>query len=329
MDALLYFAETTLLLIVAVFCVTGALLRALFFVISFFFGRRPLKRNRFWHRLATHLGVFVPFHRAFLKKPVYAAIRYAFHASLFVVPIWFSGHINLWEESRFAWYWTPLPDVWADGMTLFVLAGSVFFLVRRVVFKNRLESKPSDILFILITGLPFLTGYLLTHGNLNSIAFFNEYLWHMHLISGEVMLATVIFLFLRTRRHEPACVGCTACVENCPTETLEYDDRDATRFFRYSHYQCICCGACVDVCPENAAALRHALGISYFFQILSKGTIGKAGLGTCEQCGAAIAPKSLLTKIESIMSANDIEMGVLNYCGRCRKLISRIKAGRI
>ena len=100
MGELLYFAETTLLYIAAIFFVAGILLRGLFFVINILHSR-PAGRHSVLQRFVTLFGIAVPFHRAVLKRPVYAAIRYAFHVCIIIVPIWFSGHIYLWEESRF------------------------------------------------------------------------------------------------------------------------------------------------------------------------------------------------------------------------------------
>ena len=325
MGELLYFVETTLLWMVAVFFLTGIVIRSLFFVFSTL-RARPFGRRGIIHRFVTLFGVFAPFHRAVLKKPVYTPIRYAFHACIFIVPIWFSGHVYLWEESRFEWHWTPLPDESADWMTLAILAGCAFFFTRRIILKNRLKAKISDFLFILITGLPFLTGYVLTHGTLDRIPFFENYLWYFHVISGEIMLAMIIFLFCRTRLNKETCVGCAACVENCPTETLEFYDKDALRFFKYSHYQCICCGSCVNVCPENAATLSHAISIKHFLRVFSKDVIRNVDLATCERCGVTLAPKAQMAKLEGILSANDVEMALLNYCDRCKKRIGRKNA---
>jgi ferredoxin len=234
--------------------------------------------------------------------------------------------VSLWEESRFEWYWTPLPDEWADWMSLAVLAACAFFLTRRMVLKNRHDAGISDFLLILITGLPFLTGYFLTHGTLDSIPFFETYLWYMHVISAEIVLVMIVFLFCRTRLRKETCVGCAACVENCPTETLEFYDKDALRFFRYSQYQCICCGSCVNVCPENAATLSHAIGIRHFFRMLSKDVINKVDLARCERCGVTIAPKLQTAKLGSILTANEIEMSLLNHCNRCKKIVGRNSA---
>ncbi len=325
MGELLYFAETTLLYIVAIFFLIGIVWRSFFFVISIF-RNRSFSRHSMLQRFLTLFGVVAPFHRALLKKPVYTTIRYAFHACLIILPIWFSGHVYMWEESRFEWYWTPLPDELADRMTLFVLFACAFFIGRHIISpKNRLDARVSDVLLILITGLPFLTGYFLTHGNLNNIPFFETYLWYLHVISGEIMLVMIVFLFCRTRLRKETCVGCAACVENCPTNTLDFSDKDAVRIFRYSHYQCICCGSCVKVCPENAATLSHAISIKHFLQMLSKDVIRDIELARCERCGVTIAPNSQMAKLEGILSANDVEMALLNCCTRCKKLITQLQ----
>jgi nitrate reductase gamma subunit len=102
-----------------------------------------------------------------IKRPVYTTLRYIFHACLVVVPIWFSGHIVLWEESSFELYWTEIPDEWADWMTILLLFLAVYFLIRRIILTNiRAVSSISDHLLIIIAALPFMTGYFLTHGTL-------------------------------------------------------------------------------------------------------------------------------------------------------------------
>ena len=268
MGTLLYFTETTLLWIVACVCLAGLGWRLCWFIVAIFH-KRAFSRYGSWHRMVTLAGVLMPFHRAVFSKPVYTALRYGFHVCLFSVPVWFSGHIYIWEESRFAWYWTPMPDTWADGMTLAVLGACLFFTIRRLVLARRLETGISDFFLIGVTAMPFLTGYFLTHGTLEGIPFFDSYLWYVHVISGELMLLSIVFLFCRTRLNKGACVGCAACAETCPTETLTFNDQGKYRLFRYSHYQCICCGACVDVCPEGAASLGHDLHPANLIRVFS------------------------------------------------------------
>ena len=44
------------------------------------------------------------------------------------------------------------------------------------------------------------------------------------------------------------CIGCGACVAECPMFALSLVDGAA----RFSKEKCGACGMCVDVCPENA-----------------------------------------------------------------------------
>jgi formate hydrogenlyase subunit 6/NADH:ubiquinone oxidoreductase subunit I len=321
MGTILYFIETTLLWIVAFVLMAGLGWRLLFFVVAIF-RKRTFSRHSTWHRFITLTVILVPFHRAILKRPIYAAVRYAFHACLFIVPVWFSGHIVLWEESRLEWYWTPLPDAWADGGTLAVLGACVFFIIRRGVLTCSLETRISDFFLISITGMPFLSGYFLTHGHLSNIPFFDSYMWYLHVISGEIMLVMIVFLFCRTHLNKERCVGCAACVENCPTETLEFDDKGHDRLFNYSHYQCICCGFCVKVCPEGAATLRHELGPANLIRVLSKTEIRRVELKACIMCGTRFAPVLQLDKLHRDIHSNAVEIDCLGCCRRCRKLRS-------
>ncbi|HWI54079.1 MAG TPA: 4Fe-4S binding protein [Desulfobacteria bacterium] len=48
------------------------------------------------------------------------------------------------------------------------------------------------------------------------------------------------------------CVGCLACVGNCPTDTMYYHDELAEPF------KCIACGLCAKECPTGAIAIVEA-----------------------------------------------------------------------
>ncbi len=240
----------------------------------------------------------LPFHSGIKKRPLYASLRYAFHTCLFVVPIFLYGHIVLWEESRFEWGWTTLPDIWADRLTLLVLALCLTFLLRRIVVPEvRRSSDLSDCLFILLISMPFLTGYLLSHGMPGSLPFLQKNMGILHVLSGEVILMSALFLFCRTRLIEAKCTGCAACVLSCPTGTLEATDKGTDRIFRYSHYQCICCGSCVGSCPEDAAELRHEVSLRKILPKPAKVEIRSVRLEPCERCGALFVPEPQLREV--------------------------------
>jgi Pyruvate/2-oxoacid:ferredoxin oxidoreductase delta subunit len=137
----------------------------------------------------------------------------------------------------------------------------------------------------------------------------------IHILSGEVMIVTAVFLFCITRLNTEKCVACTACEMICPTETLESEDKENKRIFTYSHYQCICCGACVKTCPEAAAELRHEISLNRLLQFGPKQEIRSVDLTACERCGAFFAPEPQLDKIGKMF-----EYDYTRFCPRCRKV---------
>jgi nitrate reductase gamma subunit len=148
-----------------------------------------------WKYVLATLGRWLlPLNKDVTKNPIFTILGYIFHTCLIVVPIWFSGHISLWEESRFEWYWTPIPDGMADWMTLIFLAIALFFLLRRIISADiRLLSTFSDYLLVVVVALPFITGYFLTHGTVDSIGFLGENMQLIHMLTGELMLILIPF----------------------------------------------------------------------------------------------------------------------------------------
>ena len=206
MEEMNLFIEGPLLVIALGIFAIGVLWRFVFFVYALFRkdGEPEAKRKN----APIHLGrFFLPFHMGILKEPLYGALRYVFHLCLIIVPIGLSGHILLWEESRFGWSWSGLPDAYADWMTLVVLVLAAFFIVRRVALKEiRKESSLSDYILILVAGLPFLTGYLLKHHDLDSLL--GADIRTFHVITGELLLLVVVFLFVRSSLNANRCTGC-------------------------------------------------------------------------------------------------------------------------
>jgi ferredoxin len=317
-----FFAEGLFLWIAFIIFLGGILTRGVLFLIEVLRRHIQLYNRLKWGHLSLTFGrYFFPFHKGAIKRPFYAAPRYIFHACLLIIPVWYSGHIFLWEESQLQWYWTPIPDVWADWLTLLLLSLCACFLIRRLIWPStRIDSSGRDFVIISITTLPFISGYFLTHGTLESVSFLSDHMLILHILSAEIMMIFTVFLFCKTRLKKERCTGCAACEENCPTGALESKDKQRFRIFTYSHYQCICCGSCVSVCPEGAAELRHEFGVKIFFQIFSKEKVREVELEVCEKCGKSFVPTLHLTKIGQILVDKEIDGAFLDYCLRCRKI---------
>ena len=292
----------------------GILFRFLMFVFATFKSKKNKPAN--WKYTAATFGRFLlPLHKTFIKKPIYTTLRYIFHICMIIVPVGLAGHIILVESSSLGLSWVALPDTWADGLTITFIVLAVIFLIRRIVLPGiRKKSAPFDYIFIVVCLLPFLSGYFLSHGTLDSIPFFYNNMLTIHILSAEIMILMTVFLFLRSRLDKKKCTGCASCELNCPTGTLESVDKGKQRIFSYAHYQCISCGECIQTCPENAAELRHEVGPVRFFQILSKQEIQSVDLRTCERCGQFYAPEPQLEKM-----GKTVPHEYINFCPSCKK----------
>ncbi len=189
------FVEGPLLWVAFLIFIIGSLLR----VAQFLFVSRKMDKIIYqhfsWKYIFATLGRWLlPLNKDVAKNPVFTILGYIFHICLLIVPIWFSGHIMLWEESRFEWSWSSIPDGLADWMTLILLGIALFFLLRRILSAGiRLISTFSDYVLLIVTVLPFLSGYFLTHGTLDNVAFFGDNMQLLHMLSGELMLILIPF----------------------------------------------------------------------------------------------------------------------------------------
>jgi NAD-dependent dihydropyrimidine dehydrogenase PreA subunit/nitrate reductase gamma subunit len=295
------FVEGPFLRFVFLLFALGILIRMVLFLYATIQGARD-KEYKYLYTPIMLVRSLLPFHRAIKKRPAYSVLRYLFHACLIIVPIWYSSHIVMWEDSRLAWSWNALPDGLADGMTLILLILSAVFLLRRVFVPGaRRVSGLSDYLIILCTVFPFLTGIMLAHGNFSSGSFLGENLFTIHVLTGEAMLLMVIFLFCRTRIYHQRCTGCAACEISCTAGALETSEKGSQRSFGYHPYQCISCGECVLTCPEDAVELRHQINLKGLFQNQLEDHIRVVEMKLCEKCGALIAPIPQLEKITSVI----------------------------
>jgi len=115
-------------------------------------------------------------------------VTFAFHICLLFVPIFLLAHIVLWDESWNISWWS-ISDSVADIMAVIVIAGCVFFLMRRVVSPEvKFVTSASDFVILAIVAAPFITGFLAYHQ-----WFGYKFMLILHMLTGEIMLAAVPF----------------------------------------------------------------------------------------------------------------------------------------
>ena len=122
------------------------------------------------------------------KHAVLTIVAFAFHICLILTPIFLLAHVILIEESWNLNWWT-LPDGAAEIMTLIVIGGCVFFLVRRMVNPEvKFVTFASDYIILGIVAAPFVTGLLAYYQWFGYQTFVI-----LHILSGEVMLVAIPF----------------------------------------------------------------------------------------------------------------------------------------
>ena len=189
------FVEGPLLWIAILTFIIGSLVRAALFLSVSRKTDKIIYQHFSWKYAFATIGRWLlPINKDVVKNPIFTSLGYIFHICLIVVPIWLSSHISLWEESRFEWSWTPIPDGLADWMTLIFLAIALFFLLRRIISADiRLISAFSDYFLLVVVAFPFMTGFFITHGTLDSIGFLGDNMQLIHMLSGELMLILIPF----------------------------------------------------------------------------------------------------------------------------------------
>jgi nitrate reductase gamma subunit len=147
----------------------------------------------------------------FGKHPVMVIMSALFHVSLFAAPLFLAAH-NALLRRAIGFGLPSLPDGVCDAMTVIVLAGAAFFLVRRLaVPRVAAVSGVPDYAVLALTALPFLTGFLAYHQVMDSRAVMT-----VHVLSGDLLLAVlpftkishmVFFFFARLTLAGENCLG--------------------------------------------------------------------------------------------------------------------------
>lgn len=151
------------------------------------------------YSLRSILHWLVPFATVnWRRHPVLTIATFAFHICLFATPIFLLAHVILWDES-FNVSWWSLPDAAAIFMTLIVIGGCIFFLVRRLTSPEvKFVTSGSDFVILAIVAAPFISGFLAYYQ-----WFGYQFFMILHIVTGEVMLIAIPFTRLSHMLFSP------------------------------------------------------------------------------------------------------------------------------
>jgi nitrate reductase gamma subunit len=132
------------------------------------------------------------------RHPILTVVTFAFHICLILTPIFLLSHVILWDESWNVSWWS-LPDGVADFMTMIVIAGCIFFLVRRLASPEvQFVTSASDYVILAIVAAPFVTGFFAYHQ-----WFAYKSFMILHILAGEIMLVAIPFTRLSHMIYSP------------------------------------------------------------------------------------------------------------------------------
>jgi nitrate reductase gamma subunit len=132
------------------------------------------------------------------RHPVLTVVTFVFHIGLVIAPIFLLAHVILLDEALNLTWWT-LPDAWADVLTVVVIIGCVFFLVRRLTQPEvKFVTSASDFVILAIVAAPFITGFIAYHQWIDY-----PVMMVLHVVAGEVLLVAIPFTRLSHMLFSP------------------------------------------------------------------------------------------------------------------------------
>jgi nitrate reductase gamma subunit len=134
-------------------------------------------------------------------KPLFTLVFFTFHLGLIITPLFLQGHAVI-AHQRLGLAWPAIPMALADALTIAVLITGGIILVRRLVLPEvRILTTGYDIVLLLLTLAPFVTGLLAVQNAPGYV-----YWLYAHIILGEALLIAIplttlshIVLFFLTR----------------------------------------------------------------------------------------------------------------------------------
>jgi nitrate reductase gamma subunit len=132
-----------------------------------------------------------PFRRIQKDRMFFAVVSVLFHLSIIVTPIFLGAHILLWERGLGV-SWPAIGQGLADWLTLLAVATALILFVQRIAARaTRALSRLQDFLIPLIIAVPFASGYLAMHPDLNPFSY--DATMFVHVMSGNLIFILIPF----------------------------------------------------------------------------------------------------------------------------------------
>jgi len=190
MDGLYVFLTGPALWITFIIFIGGLILR-----LAYLFGLSRERDRVFYNHMSfswamkSILHWLIPWGSVSLRlQPVFSLVFFVFHVCLLGVPLFLLAHNMLWEEAFGFGLWS-LPDVWADILTVILIGCAIFLFVRRLVrLEVRILTTLWDYTVLVLTTLPFVTGFLAYHQQGPY-----EVMLLLHVVFAEILLIVIPF----------------------------------------------------------------------------------------------------------------------------------------
>jgi nitrate reductase gamma subunit len=148
------------------------------------------KRIPWWVVLQDTIRWLLPYRTARPHR-VFTVASILFHISAIVAPIFLTAHIALWKRG-IGLSWPAIPQFVADYLTLTAILTALVLFFRRVSARaTRSLSSLQDYLILLLIMVPFTSGYLAMHPDINPFEY-NSTMF-VHVMSGNVLMALIPF----------------------------------------------------------------------------------------------------------------------------------------
>ncbi len=119
----------------------------------------------------------------------YSLTTLVFHISIIVVPVFLAGHIALWKSST-GLSWPAISNGLADVLTILAIVTAAILVIQRATARDsRSLSRFQDYALPVVIALPYISGFLLLHPQLNPIPYDVAVLTHA--VSADMLLILI------------------------------------------------------------------------------------------------------------------------------------------